>query len=105
MNELDAIQQQMMDLWIDVSPSQQAVPTYDDTAMLSPEEEAMFQPGWAYGEPMPQEAMPQEMAMPEQTGLEQIQSTIAPMIQWMPKEQFADLIIWMAQQQSFNQQL
>jgi hypothetical protein len=45
MNELDAIQQQMAALGIDVSSPTQEAPMYDDTAMLSPEDEAMFAPG------------------------------------------------------------
>ena len=49
MNELDAIQQQMAALGIDVSPEAQAqAPMYDEAAMLSPEEEAMFAPGGQY---------------------------------------------------------
>jgi hypothetical protein len=46
MNELDAIQQQMAALGIDVSPEAQAqAPMYDEAAALSPEDEAMFAPG------------------------------------------------------------
>ena len=45
MNELDAIQQQMASLGIDVSPEAQQAPMMEEGPMLSPEEEAMFQPG------------------------------------------------------------
>lgn len=49
MNELDAIQEQMAALGIDVSPEAQVqAPMYDETVMLSPEEEAMFAPGGQY---------------------------------------------------------
>ena len=45
MNELDAIQQQMAALGIDVSSPTQEAPMYDESAMLTPEDEAMFAPG------------------------------------------------------------
>lgn len=58
MNELDAIQEQMAALGIDVSPEAQAqAPMYDEAAMLTPEDEAMFAPG---GELAMEEAMPVE---------------------------------------------
>jgi hypothetical protein len=49
MNELDAIQQQMAALGIDVSPEAQAqAPMYDESVALTPEDEAMFAPGGQY---------------------------------------------------------
>ena len=64
MNELDAIQQQMASLGIDVSPTQEQ---WMDPALmgawLSPEEEAMFAPGGAYGEPLPEEMPVDEQMM------------------------------------------
>jgi hypothetical protein len=45
MNELDAIQEQMAALGIDVSPEAQQAPMYDESAILTPEDEAMFAPG------------------------------------------------------------
>lgn len=102
MNELDAIQEQMAALGIDVSPqAQPQAPMYDESAMLSPEDEAMFAPGWQYAveEPMPAEAAPTEgeLQMPEYD-LEELKIDIQPMLQWLPKEEFANLIIWMAEQ-------
>ena len=58
MNELDAIQQQMAALGIDVSPEAQAqAPMYDESAALTPEDEAMFAPGGQYAV---EEMMPAE---------------------------------------------
>lgn len=102
MNELDAIQQQMADLGIDVSPSAQPeAPMYDEASMLTPEDEAMFASWGEYAIPeeMPMEAMPMEWEMPMATWIEEIQQAIAPMIQWLNKEQFADLVVWMASMQ------
>ena len=106
MNELDAIQQQMAALWIDVSPEQQQVPMYDEWAGLTDEEMAMFQPGWEYAveEPMP---MGREMSMGEMPAydIEELKIDIQPMLQWLPKEEFANLIIWMSEQyNALNQQ-
>ena len=99
MNELDAIQQQMAALGIDVSPQTQAqAPMYDEAAMLTPEDEAMFAPG---GELAMEEAMPVEtegeLEMPDYD-IEELKIDIQPMLQWLPKEEFANLIIWMAEQ-------
>lgn len=111
MNELDAIQQQMAALGIDVSPEAQAqAPVYDETIMLTPEDEAMFAPGWQYAieeywmeEPTIDQSMwvstegelPLEMPAYD---IEELKIDIQPMLQWLPKEEFANLIIWMAEQ-------
>ena len=82
MNELDAIQQQMAALGIDVSPQTQAqAPMYDEAAMLTPEDEAMFAPG---GELAMEEAMPVEtegeLEMPAYD-IEELKIDIQPMLQ------------------------
>ena len=100
MNELDAIQEQMAALGIDVSSPTQQAPMYDETAWLTPEDEAMFAPG---GELAMEEAMPEplptegELEMPAYD-IEELKIDIQPMLQWLPKEEFANLIIWMAEQ-------
>lgn len=105
MNELDAIQQQMASLGIDVSPEAQQAPMMEEGPMLSPEEEAMFQPGWelAIEEPVAEaEAVVAEMPAYD---IEELKIDIQPMLQWLPKEEFANLIIWMAEQfNALNQQ-
>jgi len=99
MNELDAIQQQMAALGIDVSSPTQEAPMYDDTAMLSPEDEAMFAPGWELAIEETVEEVPTEgeLEMPAYD-IEELKIDIRPMLQWLPKEEFANLIIWMAEQ-------
>ena len=109
MNELDAIQQQMAALGIDVSPQAQAqAPMYDEAAALTPEDEAMFAPGGQYAVEdywMEQPIMDQSMMPPAEGELqmpaydiEELKIDIQPMLQWLPKEEFANLIIWMAEQ-------
>lgn len=104
MNELDAIQQQMAALGIDVSPEAQAeAPMYDESAMLTPEDEAMFAPGGTYAmeEELPVESLPTEGELPQEMpayDIEELKIDIQPMLQWLPKEEFANLIIWMAEQ-------
>ncbi len=104
MNELDAIQQQMAALGIDVSPSQETqAPMYDESAMLTPEDEAMFAPGGALAmeEEMPMEWISAEGELPQEMpayDIEELKIDIQPMLQWLPKEEFANLIIWMAEQ-------
>jgi len=108
MNELDAIQEQMAALGIDVSPEAQQAPMYDESAMLTPEDEAMFAPGWEYAieeeiptETMPADVMPAEGELPQEMpayDIEELKIDIQPMLQWLPKEEFANLIIWMAEQ-------
>lgn len=98
MNELDAIQQQMAALGIDVSWETPQAPMYDDTATLTPEDEAMFAPG---GELALEEAVEEtEGELPEMPAydIEELKIDIQPMLQWLPKEEFANLIIWMAEQ-------
>ena len=116
MNELDAIQEQMAALGIDVSPEAQAqAPMYDESAMLSPEDEAMFAPGGEYAiddywmeTPMPDTGMADPSMIPPTEGelpiempaydIEELKMDIQPMLHWLPKEEFANLIIWMAEQ-------
>lgn len=108
MNELDAIQQQMAALGIDVSPSQEAqAPVYDESVILSPEDEAMFAPGGEFAieeeipVEMPTEQIPMEGELPIEMpayDIEELKIDIQPMLQWLPKEEFANLIIWMAEQ-------
>ena len=84
MNELDAIQQQMAALGIDVSPeAQPEAPMYDESSMLTPEDEAMFAPG---GELAVEEAMEPaaptegELEMPAYD-IEELKIDIQPMLQ------------------------
>lgn len=102
MNELDAIQQQMAALGIDVSPEAQAqAPMYDESAMLSPEDEAMFAPGGELAIEESIEEVPTEGELPTEMpayDIEELKIDIQPMLQWLPKEEFANLIIWMAEQ-------
>lgn len=99
MNELDAIQEQMAALGIDVSSPTQEAPMYDDTVMLSPEDEAMFAPGWELAIEETVEEIPTEgeLEMPAYD-IEELKIDIRPMLQWLPKEEFANLIIWMSEQ-------
>lgn len=102
MNELDAIQEQMAALGIDVSPETQAqAPMYDESAMLSPEDEAMFAPGGELAIEESIEEVPTEGELPTEMpayDIEELKIDIQPMLQWLPKEEFANLIIWMAEQ-------
>ena len=100
MNELDAIQQQMAALGIDVSPQTQAqAPMYDESAGLTPEDEAMFAPGGelAIEESIEEVPTEGELEMPAYD-IEELKIDIGPMLQWLPKEEFANLIIRMAEQ-------
>ena len=102
MNELDAIQQQMAALGLDVSPEAQAqAPMYDETVMLSPEDEAMFAPGGELAIEETVEEIPTEGELPLEMpayDIEELKIDIQPMLQGLPKEEFANLIIWMAEQ-------
>ena len=111
MNELDAIQQQMAALGIDVSPEAQAqAPMYDESVVLTPEDEAMFAPGGQYAVEdywVEQPVMDQSIVPPTEGELpiempaydiEELKIDIQPMLQWLPKEEFANLIIWMSEQ-------
>ena len=102
MNELDAIQQQMAALGIDVSPeAQMQAPMYDEQVMLSPEDEAMFAPGWELAIEETIEEVPTEGELPLEMpayDIEELKIDIQPMLQWLPKEEFANLIIWMSEQ-------
>ena len=99
MNELDAIQQQMAALGIDVSPETQQAPMYDEAVALTPEDEAMFAPGGELAVEETIEEVPTEgeLQMPAYD-IEELKIDIQPMLQWLPKEEFANLIIWMAEQ-------
>lgn len=107
--DLDAIQQQMAALGIDVAPEEQAIPM-EEAPVLSPEEEAMFAPGGEYGieepvEEVPPMGIPAEWEMPAYD-IEELKIDIQPMLQWLPKEEFANLIIWMSEQYNIlNQQI
>lgn len=98
MNELDAIQQQMAALGIDVSPTETQAPMYED-AWLTMEDEAMFAPGGelAIEETIEEVPTEGELQMPAYD-IEELKIDIQPMLQWLPKEEFANLIIWMAEQ-------
>lgn len=102
MNELDAIQEQMAALGIDVSPEAQAqAPVYDESVMLTPEDEAMFAPGGELAIEETVEEIPTEGELPLEMpayDIEELKIDIQPMLQWLPKEEFANLIIWMAEQ-------
>lgn len=99
-NELDAIQQQMAALGIDVSPQETQAPMYDEALMLSPEDEAMFAPGWELAIEEPIEEISAEGELPEMPAydIEELKIDIQPMLQWLPKEEFANLILWMSEQ-------
>lgn len=99
MNELDAIEQQMAALGIDVSSPTQQAPVYDEAVALTPEDEAMFAPGWELAVEETIEEVPTEgeLQMPAYD-IEELKIDIQPMLQWLPKEEFANLIIWMAEQ-------
>lgn len=84
MNELDAIQQQMAALGIDVSPEAQQAPMYDDTASLSPEDEAMFAPGGELAIEEVVETTPTEGELPQEMpayDIEELKIDIQPMLQ------------------------
>lgn len=97
MNELDAIQQQMAALGIDVwATPEQSIPSWDPT--LSEEDIAMFWPGGQYAiEEEVVEESPIEEEMPAYD-IEELKIDIQPMLQWLPKDEFANLIIWMSAQ-------
>ena len=100
MNELDAIQQQMAALGIDVSPQTQQAPMYDDV-MLTETDEAMFAPGGELALEETVETLPMEGELPVEMpayDIEELKIDIQPMLQWLPKEEFANLIIWMSEQ-------
>lgn len=108
MNELDAIQQQMAALGIDVSPEQQQAPVYDDV-ILTETDEAMFAPGGELALEETVETLPMEGELPVEMpayDIEELKIDIQPMLQWLPKEEFANLIIWMSEQFNLlNQQI
>lgn len=92
MNELDAIQAQMANLGVDVSAPQQ-MPQQD------------FVPSYDVGNPELTEAdiamlnTPAEEEIP-MYDMDELKIDIGPMLQWLPKEELADLIIWVSEQWS-----
>lgn len=88
MNELDAIQEQMKALGIDVSPNKKAdnfVPTYQlDNPELTEEELAKFKEEAPKGE---------GDDMPEYD-FEQLKIDMSPMLAGLPKDVLADYIMW-----------
>lgn len=104
MNELDAIQEQMAWLGIDMWDSAQGwyVPAFDMWGQeLTDEELAMFEPGWEFWEPVEtpaEEWMPADV-MPEYD-MEELKIDITPMLSWLPKDALADLIIWIGQERT-----
>ena len=88
----------MAALGIDVSPQTQQAPMYED-AWLTVEDEAMFAPGGELALEEAVEGVPTEgeLQMPAYD-IEELKIDIQPMLQWLPKEEFANLIIWMAEQ-------
>ena len=102
MNELDAIQEQMAWLGIDMSNSQQWDMWYTDWfdmgwADLTDEELAMFAPWGEFWEPIEEEVEITEDVMPEYD-MEELKIDISPMLSWLPKDGLADLIIWIGQE-------
>jgi len=107
MNELDAIQEQMAWLGIDVGWEQMSMDPYAMWGYdmwgqeLTDEELAMFQPGWEFGEQV-EEAAPWDLpadVMPPYD-MEELKIDITPMLSWLPKDALADLIIWIGQEWS-----
>lgn len=104
---LDEIEQQMNGLGIDTSTPQPDA--YADVPELTDEELAMFWPwgqydvtGWEVPveEPIPMEQAPE--AIPEMPAydIEELKIDISPMLSWLPKEQLADLVIWIWQERT-----
>lgn len=93
MNELDAIQQQMASLGIDVSP-EQPMPPQDYVPSYQMEDPNLTQEDMAMLESYPN---PDEVWMPEYD-LEALEMDIAPFLQWLPKEEYANLILWISEQ-------
>lgn len=92
MNELDAIQAQMANLGVDVSapeqmPQQDFVPSYDvENPELTEADIAML-------------SAPAEEEVP-MYDMDELKIDIGPMLQWLPKDELADLIIWISEQWS-----
>ena len=93
MNELDAIQAQMASLGIDVSPNQQ-MPQQEYGPSYQMEDPTLTQQDIATLESYPN---PDEVGMPEYD-LEALEMDIAPFLQWLPKEEYANLILWISEQ-------
>lgn len=93
MNELDAIQAQMAQLGIDVSPNQQMpqeeyVPSYElEDPTLTQEELNSLNLGYS----------DEYVWMPDYD-IEALKMDIAPFLQWLPKEEYANLILWISEQ-------
>lgn len=93
MNELDAIQAQMANLGIDVSPNQQ-MPQQEYVPSYQMEDPTLTQQDIDTINSYPSE---EEPAMPEYD-LEALEMDIAPFLQWLPKEEYANLILWISEQ-------
>lgn len=93
MNELDAIQAQMAGLGIDVSPNQQ-MPQQEYVPSYQLEDPTLTQQDMAALESYPN---PDEVGMPEYD-VDALKMDIAPFLQWLPKEEYANLILWISEQ-------
>lgn len=105
MNELDAIQEQMAWLGIDMSGSQQSdmwTPQgYDMWGQeLTDEELAMFAPGWEFWEVVEETTTETPIDVMPEYDMEELKIDIWPMLQGLPKDKLADLVIWMSEQWS-----
>ena len=107
MKELDAIQEQMawlgIDMWGEQMPMDMAwMWGYDMWGQeLTDEELAMFEPGWEFWEPIdtPAEEWAPADVMPEYD-MEELKIDISPMLSWLPKDALADLVIWIGQERT-----
>lgn len=93
MNELDAIQAQMANLGIDVSPNQQ-MPQQEYVPSYQMEDPTLTQQDIDTINSYPN---PEATWMPEYD-LEALEMDIAPFLQWLPKEEYANLILWISEQ-------
>lgn len=93
MNELDAIQAQMANLGIDVSPNQ-AQPQQEYVPSYQMEDPTLTQQDIDTINSYPN---PDAVGMPEYD-LEALEMDIAPFLQWLPKEEYANLILWISEQ-------
>lgn len=93
MNELDAIQAQMASLGVDVSPNQQ-MPQQEYVPSYQLEDSTLTQQDIDTINSYPNE---ETVGMPEYD-LEALEMDIAPFLQWLPKEEYANLILWISEQ-------
>lgn len=95
MNELDAIQAQMAWLGIDVSPNQQ-MPQQEYVPSYQLEDPTLTQ---ADMETLNSYPNPDEVGMPEYD-IDALKMDISPFLQWLPKDEYANLILWISEQWS-----